>query len=73
MGIAEQIGGVPSLAAILCRANGYNGAAFGRWLLTKCRVGAALERGLAMGVTSISLAWMGWPQPGLLRRMSPEM
>ena len=52
MGIAEQIGGAPSLAAVFAVLTGMMGAAFGPWLLTKCRVRSSLERGLAMGTTS---------------------
>ena len=52
MGIAEQIGGAPSLAAVFAVVTGMIGAAFGPWLLTKCRVQSSLERGLAMGTTS---------------------
>ena len=52
MGIAEQIGGVPSLAAVFAVLTGMLGAAFGPWLLTKLNVCAAMERGLAMGATS---------------------
>ena len=52
MGIAEQIGGAPSLAAVFAVVTGMLGAAFGPWLLTTCRVHGSLERGLAMGTTS---------------------
>lgn len=52
MGIAEKIGGAPSLAAVFAVLTGMIGAAFGPWLLTKCRVQSPLERGLAMGTTS---------------------
>ena len=52
MGIAEQIGGAPSLPAVFAVVTGMIGAAFGPWLLTKCRVQSSLERGLAMGTTS---------------------
>ena len=52
MGVAGQIGGVPSLAAVFAVVTGMIGAAFGPWLLTKCRVQSSLERGLAMGTTS---------------------
>jgi predicted murein hydrolase (TIGR00659 family) len=52
MGIAEQIGGVPSLAAVFAVLTGMTGAAFGPWLLGKFRVRAPMERGLAMGTTS---------------------
>ncbi len=52
MGIAEQIGGAPSLAAVFAVVTGMIGAASGPWLLTKCRVQSSLERGLAMGATS---------------------
>ena len=52
MGIAEQIGGAPSLAAIFAVMTGMIGAAFGPWLLTRCRIQGSLERGLAMGAMS---------------------
>lgn len=52
MGVAQQIGGAPSLAAVFAVVTGMMGAAFGPWLLTKCRVQSSLERGLAMGTTS---------------------
>ena len=52
MGIAEQIGGAPPLAAVFAVVTGMIGAAFGPWLLTRCRVQGSLERGLAMGTTS---------------------
>lgn len=52
MGIAEQIGGAPSLAAVFAVVTGMLGAAFGPWLLTKCNLRSPLERGLAMGATS---------------------
>ena len=52
MGIAEQIGGAPSLGAVFAVVTGMIGAASGPWLLTKCRVQSSLERGLAMGATS---------------------
>jgi predicted murein hydrolase (TIGR00659 family) len=52
MGIAQQIGGAPSLAAVFAVVTGMIGAAFGPWLLTRCRIQGSLERGLAMGTTS---------------------
>jgi predicted murein hydrolase (TIGR00659 family) len=52
MGVAEQIGGAPSLAAVFAVLTGMTGAAFGPWLLSKFRVQTSMERGLAMGTTS---------------------
>jgi predicted murein hydrolase (TIGR00659 family) len=52
MGIAEHIGGTPSLAAVFAVVTGMLGAAFGPWLLTKCSIQAPMERGLAIGTTS---------------------
>lgn len=52
MGIAEQIGGAPSLAAVFSVLTGMFGAALGPWLLSKFNVQTAMECGLAMGTTS---------------------
>jgi predicted murein hydrolase (TIGR00659 family) len=52
MGIAEQIGGAPSLAAVFAVLTGMTGAALGPWLLSKVKVQSSMERGLAMGTTS---------------------
>jgi putative effector of murein hydrolase len=52
MGIAEHIGGAPSLAAVFAVLTGMFGAALGPWLLSLFKVNEAMERGLAMGTTS---------------------
>jgi len=52
MGIAEQIGGAPSLAAVFAVLTGMIGAALGPWLLSRFNVHSSMERGLAMGATS---------------------
>lgn len=52
MGIAEQVGGAPALAAVFAVLTGMFGAAFGPWLLTKFNVHSSIERGLAIGTTS---------------------
>lgn len=52
MGIAEQIGGAPSLAAVFAVLTGMCGAALGPWLLSRFKIQSAMERGLAMGTTS---------------------
>ena len=52
MGISEQLGGLPSLTAVLVILTGILGAAMGPWLLEKLRVTNAVAQGLAMGVAS---------------------
>jgi predicted murein hydrolase (TIGR00659 family) len=52
MGIAERIGGVPALAAVLAVLAGMTGAAFGPMVLDRLGVRESLERGLAMGTAS---------------------
>jgi predicted murein hydrolase (TIGR00659 family) len=52
MGVAEHIGGAPSLAAVFAVLTGMTGAALGPWFLSKLRVQTSVERGLAMGTTS---------------------
>ncbi|MGV6816606.1 MAG: LrgB family protein [Thiotrichales bacterium] len=52
MGIAEQLGGLPSLTAVLVILTGIMGAVTGPWLLQTLRIKNAVARGLAMGVTS---------------------
>jgi predicted murein hydrolase (TIGR00659 family) len=52
MGIAEQIGGLPSLTAVLVVATGILGAAFGTRLLGLLGIRDDAVRGIAMGVTS---------------------
>jgi predicted murein hydrolase (TIGR00659 family) len=52
MGIAEHIGGVPSLAAVFAVLAGMTGAAFGPVLLDRLGMLDSMERGLAMGTAS---------------------
>lgn len=52
MGVAEQLGGLPSLTAALVIMTGIIGAAFGPWLLDRLRVRDEAARGLALGVAS---------------------
>jgi len=52
MGIAEKIGGLPSLTAVLVVATGILGAVTGTRLLAWCGVHDDAVRGIAMGVTS---------------------
>ena len=52
MGIAEKLGGLPSLTAVLVVATGILGAVTGTRLLAWCGVRDDAVRGIAMGVTS---------------------
>jgi putative effector of murein hydrolase len=52
MGVAEQIGGLPSLTAALVLITGISGAVIGPWILDRLRIGDARARGLAMGTAS---------------------
>ncbi len=52
MGIAEQLGGLPSLTAVLVILTGITGAVFGPLVLNLARVKDWRARGLAMGVAS---------------------
>lgn len=52
MGVAEQIGGLPSLTAALVLITGISGAVMGPWLLDRLKVGDPRARGLAMGTAS---------------------
>jgi predicted murein hydrolase (TIGR00659 family) len=52
MGIAEKIGGLPSLAAALVVLTGVLGAAVGPWLLRRVRVTDPRAVGLALGVAA---------------------
>lgn len=52
MGIADQIGGAPALAAVFAVLTGMFGAALGPSLLHWFDAQSALERGLAMGTAS---------------------
>ncbi len=52
MGIADQIGGLPSLTAVLVIVTGITGATFGPWILDRLKVSDPAARGVAMGVAS---------------------
>jgi len=52
MGVAEQIGGIPSLTAVLVILTGIAGAVGGAWLLDLLRVKDERARGVAMGTAS---------------------
>ncbi len=52
MGIAEQIGGLPSLTAVLVILSGITGAVLGTYTLNLVRAKDWRARGLAMGVAS---------------------
>lgn len=52
MGIAEIIGGIPSLSAVLVILCGITGAVLGGGVLTICRVKDRKARGLAVGMAS---------------------
>lgn len=52
MGIAEQLGGLPSLTAVLVILTGITGAVFGPLVLNLARIKDWRARGLAMGVAS---------------------
>lgn len=52
IGLAEQVGGLPSLAAALAILTGIGGAVAGPRLLDLCRVRDPAARGFALGVAS---------------------
>ena len=52
MGIAEQIGGIPSLAAVIVIVTGILGAVAARSLLDACRIKDDAVRGFAIGISS---------------------
>lgn len=52
MGIAEQLGGLPSLTAVLVILTGITGAVFGPLVLNLARIKDWRARGLALGVAS---------------------
>lgn len=52
MGIAEKIGGLPSLTAVLVILTGITGAVFGGWVLDLVKVRDWRARGLAIGTAS---------------------
>lgn len=55
MGVVEQLGGLPSLTAVLVILTGIVGAAVGPWLLDKLQVTNSVAKGLAMGVAAHGL------------------
>lgn len=52
MGIAEKLGGLPSLTAILVVSTGILGAVLGPWTLDRLRVREDTLRGFSMGIAS---------------------
>jgi predicted murein hydrolase (TIGR00659 family) len=52
MGIAERIGGIPSLTAVMVLLTGIFGAIAGSWVLDLARVKDQAARGLAMGIAA---------------------
>lgn len=52
MGVAEQIGGLPSLTAALVLITGIIGAVVGPWVLDRLKIRDQRARGLAMGTAS---------------------
>ena len=52
MGIAEQLGGLPALTAVLVIMTGILGAVLGPYLLSTLRIRDEAARGLAMGTAS---------------------
>lgn len=52
MGVAEQIGGLPSLTAALVLITGISGAVVGPWVLNRLKIRDARARGLAMGTAA---------------------
>ncbi|MDO8608566.1 MAG: LrgB family protein [Phaeospirillum sp.] len=52
MGIAERIGGIPSLTAVMVMLTGMVGAIGGGWILDLARVRNQAARGLALGIAS---------------------
>lgn len=52
MGIAEQLGGLPSLTAVLVILTGITGAVLGQLALNLARIKDWRARGLALGVSS---------------------
>ncbi|MEJ2016016.1 MAG: LrgB family protein, partial [Limibacillus sp.] len=52
MGVAEQIGGLPSLTAVLVILTGIIGATLGTWTLNLLRIKDWRARGFAVGIAS---------------------
>ena len=52
MGIAEQLGGIPALAAVLAVLTGLVGAISGKYLFDLLRIRRPLVRGFSLGTAS---------------------
>jgi putative effector of murein hydrolase len=52
MGIAEQLGGIPALAAVFAVLTGLIGAISAKYLFDLCGVASAPVRGFALGTAS---------------------
>jgi putative effector of murein hydrolase len=52
MGVAQQLGGIPALAAVFAVLTGLVGAVSAKYLFDGLRVGAPAVRGFALGTTS---------------------
>lgn len=52
MGIAEAIGGLPSLTAVLVMLTGITGSTLGPWVLARLKIDDQQAQGLAMGLAS---------------------
>lgn len=52
MGVAEAIGGLPSLTAVIVILTGISGAVTGAWVLDLCRIRDERARGLALGTAA---------------------
>jgi putative effector of murein hydrolase len=52
MGVAERIGGIPSLTAVLVITTGILGAVTGRYLFDSLRIRDPAIRGFATGITA---------------------
>ncbi|WP_420476886.1 LrgB family protein [Noviherbaspirillum sp. ST9] len=52
MGVAEKIGGLPSLTAVLVMVTGILGATTARWIFNLMRIDDHAVRGFALGLTS---------------------
>ncbi len=52
MGVAEQIGGLPSLTAALVLLTGITGAVVGPWVLDRLEIRDTRARGMALGTAS---------------------
>jgi len=64
MGIAERIGGLPSLTAVLVVLTGVVGAVIGGWVLDRAGVRDPAARGLALGVASHGIGTVRAMQEG---------